>query len=439
MLREIYRSVRFSRPICFLRDLIPNFLVNFFVHFPLAFAANIFFFFPSRRIKAIGVTGTDGKTTTATLLYAILSEAGKKVGLVTSVSARLGENEIDTGFHVTSPDPWLLQRLIKRMADEGYEYAVLEATSHGLDQFRFFGVKFLAAVLTNVTREHLDYHRTFQNYLEAKSKLFTSPKIAVINRDDRSYSYLAKKIRKRRDIKLITYGIKNEADFTPETFPFKTKLVGEYNRYNCLAAIAVASNLGVSSSVIRRAVARFSGVEGRMEEVPNRRGLKVVIDFAHTPNALENILKTLRQRLNKSQKLVVVFGCAGLRDRGKRPIMGEIAAKYADVAVLTAEDPRTESVEEIIEEIARGCRKWKAEEIKFDGQKSYKKGVSIKGESLYLKIPDRRQAIRTAINFIATKGDTVVICGKGHEKSMCFGTIEHPWSDRKEVETALGL
>jgi UDP-N-acetylmuramoyl-L-alanyl-D-glutamate--2,6-diaminopimelate ligase len=385
----------------------------------MAVLATFFYQSPAKSLKVIGVTGTDGKTTTATLIHHLLVGAGKKAALITTVSAKIGAEEIPTGFHVTSPNPWKLQSLFKKIVEKGYKLVVLEATSHGLAQHRLFGCHFFMGVITNVTREHLDYHRTYENYLAAKAKLFKGVKVAVLNRDDKSYKYLKTRIQKDRKTKIVTFGIKNKADFTPKSFKFKTKLLGEYNRYNCLAAITVASSLGLSEAKIKQGISSFREIGGRLEAIDEGQDFQVYIDFAHTPNALKQMLKTLKESLGKDKKLIVVFGCAGLRDREKRPLMGEIASKLADRAILTAEDPRTEDVSEIIDQIAVGCQK----------------SGGVEGRTFF-KTPDRAEAIRFAIKK-AKQGDIVVICGKGHEKSMCFGRTEYPWSDQREARRTL--
>jgi len=393
-----------------------------FGHLCLAILANIYWRFPSQKLTVIGVTGTDGKTTTVHLTHHILKTAGKKVDLISTVSA--------PGLHTTTPNPWILQKLLFQMVKRGVKYVVLEATSHGLDQHRLWGNKFAVGVVTNVTHEHLDYHKTYENYLAAKAKLFRGVRTAVLNRDDKSFEKLKAKSQKS---KVVTYGIKNKADFTPKKFPFKTLLPGEYNQYNCLAAIAAASALGISSEKIRKAVASFKGVIGRMEEINEGQDFKVIVDFAHTPNALENVLKTLQKLKAKSQRLIAVFGCAGLRDIAKRPMMGEVAARLADIAVLTAEDPRTEDVNEIINQIVQGCLKGGAKEKDWSNWTNW----SNLKEKIFLRISDRRQAIRFAIQKLAKKDDIVVICGKGHERSMCYGKTEYPWSDQEEARKAL--
>ncbi len=401
-----------------IRSLMPDPLVNLFFHFPLAVLAVIYFRYPAGNLRVVGVTGTDGKTTTATLIHHLLIKDGKKTALITTVSAKIGDEEVSTGFHVTSPHPWKLQSLLRKIVDRGYEFVVLEATSHGLAQHRLWGSNFFLGVITNVTPEHLDYHQTYKHYLAAKAKLFKGVRIAVLNRDDKSYQYLITG-HKSPNTKYVTYGLKKGADFTPKTFKFKTKLPGEYNQYNCLAAIAAASALGLAEEKIKQGIQSFKGIEGRMEAIDEGQDFQVYVDFAHTPNALEQVLKTLKAQLSPDKKLIAVFGCAGLRDKKKRPKMGAIAAKIAGMVVLTAEDPRTEDVNQIISQMAQGCLK----------------SGGIEGKTFY-KIPDRQEAIRFAIEK-ADKNDIVVICGKGHEKSMCFGQTEYPWSDQREVKRAL--
>jgi len=385
----------------FVHRLIPQSFINLFYHFPQALFWTLFYRYPAKNLTVIGVTGTDGKTTTSTLIWHILSQAGEKCGLITSINA---------GLHVTTPNPKNLQKFLRKMKNMGTKFVVLESTSHGLDQYRLWGSNFKVGVITNVTHEHLDYHKTQANYLKAKRKLFRKVKIAILNRDDISYQpiklYLAPKT------KVSTYAIENKADFTPKNFKFTSPLKGEYNQYNCLAAIAAASALGVKKTVILKALANFKGVKGRMEEINLGQNFRVIIDFAHTPNALSCALSTLRNQLRKKGRLIAVFGSAGLRDKTKRPKMGKIASQYADISILTAEDPRTEDVNDIIDQISQGNHS-------------------------FLRVPDRREAINLAIQKIAQKGDIVVICGKGPEKSMCYGRTEHPWSDRKEAEKAI--
>ncbi|MBN1263326.1 MAG: UDP-N-acetylmuramoyl-L-alanyl-D-glutamate--2,6-diaminopimelate ligase [Candidatus Pacebacteria bacterium] len=412
-----------------LSSFLPRQLVNFFYHFPRAVLANLYYRFPAKGLTVVGVTGTDGKTTTASLIYQILLLAGKKAALISTVSAKIGPDEFSTGLHVTSPDPWVLGRFLAEIRKGRMDYLILETTSHGLDQHRFWGVDFEVAVLTNVTREHLDYHRTFKKYLKAKGRLFKRVKTAVLNKDDPSFDYF-NSVRANRS-RLLTYALFREADLTPRNFSFKTGLPGDFNQLNCLAAAAAGQALGINRAVIKKGLASFKGVTGRMEKIELGQRFQVLIDFAHTPNALKNVLTTLRSQ-KAGGRLIVVFGCAGLRDQSKREKMGRIAGRLAQITLLTAEDPRTEDVNRIITQIADGCLAVGAEEAVFKNEL-----LCQTGKRLFFRIPDRRKAIRLAIEKLAQKGDRVIICGKGHEQSLCFGRVEKPWSDHREAEKAL--
>lgn len=361
---------------------------------------------PSKYLKVIGVTGTDGKTTTSNIIYHILQSSGIKTGLVSTVNAKIGKNEYDTGFHVTNPGPFQLQKLLKKMVGKNLKYAVLEVTSHGLDQSRNFGIKFDIGVLTNITHEHLDYHKTFENYVKAKAKLFQNSKICIINSD--YFKFFKKYINKNQKIILYNQKSLNSGLLDAVNSKFKES----YNVLNSIAAILVAKEVGISDTEIIKAIKTFSGVEGRMQEIKNKLGIKIIVDFAHTPNALESLLKSLKKEKNKGTKLITVFGCAGERDIKKRPMMGEISTRLSDISIFTAEDPRHEDVNEIIRQM--------------------KKGVKNKNAKIF-EIPDRLEAIKQAIK-MAKKGDIVVVCGKGHEKSMNFNGKEIPWSDEKAIK-----
>jgi len=384
----------------------------------------VFFYrFPSRKLTLIGVTGTDGKTTTVNLIYHLLKSASKKVSMVSSVNAVIGDKVYDTGFHVTTPDPGDVQKYLRQAVDAGSQYFVLESTSHGLVQNRLFGCFFKIGVATNITHEHLDYHKNYRRYLMAKAKLFSRVKLAVLNKDDRSYLSLSKICK---DKKCLTYSLKGKADFTLSNFPFKTNLLGDYNQANCLAAIAVASSLGVDRKTIQKALASFKGLVGRLEKIDDGQNFQVIVDFAHTPNALSKVLELLQKEKAKNGKLIAVFGAAGLRDIKKRFLMGEVSGNLADVTILTAEDPRTEDVNRIITRMAQGCNKAGSHELELSQIDKIKNG-----QRFFFRVPDRGQAIEFAIQKIAQSGDVVVICGKGHEKSMCYGKTEYPWSDQE--------
>ena len=374
-------------------------------HLIVAIAANIWFRFPSRSLTVIGVTGTDGKTTTTTLIYEILKAAKRRASMITSVHAVIGGKAYDTGFHVTTPTAWWVQRYLREAVDHGDTHMVLEVTSHALSQYRVFGVVFAVSAITNVTHEHLDWHKTFENYLRTKLTLLAQSKVAVINRDEAdvymsSMPYLAKK-------RYITYGIRRDSMVNPKNHPCKTHLPGEFNRYNTLAALAVADVLDINKKVAIHAMKSFMGVTGRMEVVAEKP-FRVIVDFAHTPNALEQALSTVRKMTKK--RLIHVFGSAGLRDHSKRPLMGEATSRYSDVIVLTEEDYRTENIDSINDEIMSGIEE---------------------GKEVH-RIPNRKDALVFALSK-AKPGDIVIFTGKGHEKSLCRGLTEYPWSDQKEV------
>jgi len=382
-------------------------LKNFY-HLLVALLATIFFRFPSKELFVIGVTGTDGKTTVVHLIAHILKTAGKKVSMISTVSA--------PGFHVTTPDSWQLQKFLRNAVNQSVKYVVLEITSHGLDQHRVFGCHFQVGVITNVTHEHLDYHKTWDSYLRAKARLFKGVKWAVLNQDDGSYKPIVQ-LFKGSMIKSLTYGIKSKADLTLKNFPFKTDLLGEYNLYNCLAAISVAGILKIANKKIRKALLSFKPVKGRMEEINEGQNFKIFVDFAHTPNAFQQVLPTARKITRRD--LIHVFGCTGNRDRSKRPVMGEISAKFSDKIILTHEDTYHEDLKKIIAEIEPGV----------------KRGRKILGEN-YWKVYERRKAIEKAIE-LAEKGDTILVTGVGHQKTLNIGGCEVPWSDQKVVREIL--
>lgn len=391
-------------------------------HLVVALLANIRYGFPSRKITVIGITGTDGKTTTTSLIYHILKHNKKRVSAISTVGAIIGGENYDLGFHVTNPDSFPLQAFIKKALPTS-DYLVLEVTSHGLDQNRVFGIKFDVSVLTNITHEHLDYHKTYEKYVDAKLKLFKNSKISVLNLDDQSYKYVAPHIDNK-----VTYSLHNKkADITLDTFSFKTHLVGNFNKKNILAATLVCKQLGLTDKEIQSAILSFNPPLGRQELVYDKE-FKVMIDFAHTPNSFLEILPQLKEQT--SGRLIHVFGSAGKRDNTKRPFMGEASSKYADILIVTAEDPRGEPVEKITDDILQGVTDKSFNRIDIESEKidSSKKYI--------IKIPDRKKAIEFAIN-IAKKGDYIVTTGKSHEKSMNYGNGEEPWSEHEVVFNAI--
>lgn len=417
-------------------------------HRALAKLAAAFHDYPARKLTVIGVTGTDGKTTTTSLIYQILLSAGHCAGMISTVNAIIGDRVLDTGFHVTTPDAPDVQNYLAKMVEAGITHVVLETTSHGLAQHRVDCCEFDLAVVTNITHEHLDYHGTYENYRSAKARLFEmlaetlekpqgNPRLGVINKDDSSYSFLSDLTAKLPGVHSLAYGLQpGGAVWAEEIYqdrqgsrfiassqefaiPLHSPLVGYYNISNILAAVlATKRGLGIPDRDVIAGVAALPGIPGRMEQIDFGQKFLTIVDFAHTPNALKRTLETARQ-LSPNGRVIAIFGSAGLRDRQKRRMMAEISTQLADLTILTAEDPRTESLNEILEEMAEGAQ-----------SQGGKEG------STFWCIPDRREAIRYAIK-MACPGDIVIACGKGHEQSMCFDATEYPWDDRIAVRAAL--
>ncbi|HYN88445.1 MAG TPA: UDP-N-acetylmuramoyl-L-alanyl-D-glutamate--2,6-diaminopimelate ligase [Ardenticatenaceae bacterium] len=409
----------------------------------LAWLAAAWFDHPSRQLRVIGVTGTDGKTTTSTLIASILGAMRESYGLVTTIGARIGDRELDTGFHTTTPDALPLQEYLREMVDTGARYAVLETTSHSFSQERVTSVAFDVGVITNITHEHLDEHGSLEAYRAAKRRLFESlgtswrkpgtPKVAVLNADDSSYEMLAAvpvEVQisyaveapadvRARDVRYGSDGTRLVAETPGGPIPLHCPLLGPFNVSNILAAVATGLSQGASHAQIQAGISSVKGVRGRMDALDLGQEFLAVVDFAHTPNALARALEAARTMVGPDGRVIAVFGCAGLRDVQKRPWMGEIAARGANLTVITAEDPRTEDLDEIMEQIATGARRAGGRE----------------GES-FVRIGDRAEAIAWAVEQ-ARPGDIVIACGKGHEQSMCFGEVEYPWSEHEAMSTAL--
>jgi UDP-N-acetylmuramoyl-L-alanyl-D-glutamate--2,6-diaminopimelate ligase len=390
-------------------------------HLIQAMVANLIYGFPSRKLTIIGVTGTDGKTTTASFIYQILKASGRKAALISTVGVYIGDRVYDVGFHVTNPASFPLQKFIRKVVDEGNDFLVLEVTSHGLDQNRVFGIHFQIGVLTNITHEHLDYHRTYEEYAAAKKKLFLSSDCAVLNMDDKSYDLIKASLDWR---KVVSYSlIDKDADVTEKglAMPFTEK----FNRENLLAAVACCRKLNIPETKINNALRNLQLPVGRLEKV-YEGDFTVIIDFAHTPNALEQVLPEVRKAT--TGRLIHIFGAAAKRDESKRPLMGQAAAKYDDIVILTAEDPRGESVGEISRQIASGMTKF----TRFDSRDAQDMKVS----KCLTIVEDRKEAIMLAIS-LANTGDTVLLTGKAHEKSMNYGHGEEPWDEFEVVKKAI--
>jgi len=422
----------------------------------LTWLAGSFHDWPGRKLTMIGVTGTDGKTTTTNLIYQILLTGNIKAGMISTVNAVIGDEVLDTGFHVTTPDAHDVQRYLAKMVDAGLTHVVLETTSHGWSQHRVDACEFDVGVVTNITHEHMNEHGTYENYRAAKARLFSNleitlekpqgnPRLGVINRDDvKSFVFLDDFIK----VNKLNYGLGKGADvcavnvsyspsgihFTVQSKDFdvdvNSKLVGAFNVSNCLAAFtATVYGLGIKPAVAAQGIASLEGIPGRMERIDMGQHFTAIVDFAHTPNALKSALEAVRPMLNSpllqgeglgvKGRVVCVFGSAGLRDKEKRRMMAETSAELADLTILTAEDPRTESLDGILEEMAAGARSKGGRE----------------GETFW-RIADRGEAIRFALK-LARPGDIVISCGKGHEQSMCFGAKEFLWDDRTAMRAAL--
>lgn len=432
------------------RDLIPDSYIRVQdAHKALAYLAAATYDFPARKMIVIGVTGTDGKTTTTNLIFQILKQAGLKAGMISTVNAVIGDETIDTGFHVTTPEAPMVQELLAHMAEQGLTHVVLETTSHALDQQRVAACEYDIGVFTNITHEHLDYHKTYENYVLTKARLIkflaeTQPKkngnirLAVLNKDDRSYPLLQKFMENEMlaSVQKITYSRKEAADVSvlneeqavnglkveiklPEnTLTVESCLVGEYNVSNILAAVsAVAVGLKIKPEFISAGIKKLPGIPGRMEKIEMGQKFLAIIDFAHTPNAMQVTLETAR-KISK-RRVIAVFGSAGLRDREKRKMMAAEGVKQADICIFTAEDPRTEKLEDILMEM----------------QLAAEKAGGIQGKNFFVE-PDRGSAIRMGVNF-AQEDDLVIVCGKGHEQSMCFETTEYAWDDRTAMRAVL--
>jgi len=409
---------------------------------------------PSSRIKLIGITGTNGKTTTTYLLESILKKAGYKVGVIGTINYRFEGKTMPAPN--TTPESLDLQRILGEMLGEGASHVIMEVSSHGLDLDRIYGCQFDGAVFTNLTSEHLDYHKTLEQYFDSKKKLFSDylvkslkeGRFAVTNDDDPRGGKVVEGIR----LPVIRYGLSSSSDITADqvvssfeglSCRIKTprgdifvhsKLIGNFNLYNILAAMAVGIAMGLPLETLKQGVEGLEGVSGRFEKVENRRGVHVIVDYAHTHDALERVLLGLRDILESGArsngKMITVFGCGGDRDRTKRPLMGEVAGRYSDLAILTSDNPRTEDPLAILGEVEKGFQSLHLRRWDFDEIKSWRSG---KG---YLKIPDRREAIRTAIR-LAQPSDTVLIAGKGHEDYQIIGKKKFPFDDRIEAKKAL--
>lgn len=392
----------------------------------LAVVASRFYGEPASRLRLIGVTGTNGKTTTAYLLKAILEAAGERTGLLGTVAYEIGQRHLPSVN--TTPGPLELQRLLSQMVEQGLSWCAMEVSSHALDQGRLEGIWFDAAIWTCLGSDHLDYHQTLERYAAAKRRIFSSLRpqgYAVINADDAYGRLLLEEFAGRP---AVSYGVEHPAMVSIRilscswegmevviespwgVIPVRSPLVGRHNALNIAAAASATLALGIPPAAIRQALSEFSQVPGRMERIPNEAGLLVVVDYAHTADALRLVLLSLRELVRG--RLIVVFGCGGDRDRTKRPAMGQVASLLADEVILTSDNPRSEHPLDIIHQIKAGL---------------------VPGFQHAHIVVDREQAITTALE-MARADDGVLIAGKGHEARQVFDHITVPFSDREVVE-----
>lgn len=386
-----------------------------------AMAAAAFYGNPSHELTLVGITGTNGKTTTVTLLYNLFRGLGYHCGLLSTIANYVGDKEIETTN--TTADPITINALLRQMADEGCEYCFMEVSSIGMEQERVTGLKFKAGIFSNLTHDHLDYHKTFAEYLRCKKLFFdTLPAdaYAITNIDDKNGMVMVQNTK----AKVVTYSCRSMADHTcriiEESFDgmqlridgqdIWTRLIGQHNAYNLLAIYVTATLVGAKPEEALIQLSKLKSAKGRLETLRGPRGISVAIDYAHTPDALENVLKTLRDIGPKSH-IICLFGCGGDRDKTKRPEMAAVAEKYADRIFVTSDNSRTENTEDILEDI--------------------RKGFSREGLVKALFIADRKEAIRTAIT-LAPDGAVILLAGKGHETYQIIGT-EHRHFDEREV------
>jgi UDP-N-acetylmuramoyl-L-alanyl-D-glutamate--2,6-diaminopimelate ligase len=425
-----------------LKNLIPQSIKNIY-HLFQAVLANVWYGFPSRKLKIIGVTGTNGKTTTVQMISKILEEAGFKIAVASTINFKIGEKEWINTSKFTTISSFKLQKHLKDAAKSGCKYAIIEVTSHALDQNRIWGVNFSVAVMTNITREHLDYHTTMEGYAKAKEKLFRivatkSGGVSIVNLNtefgekflkyhvNKKYGYFLEsqnpKCVPERSIELIiARDIKLEIDsskFSIDGKDFSLNLPLEFNIENALAATCAGLSQNIPLEKLSAALSKIKGVPGRMEKIENGLGLEIIVDYAVTPDSLEKIYTYLSGLKKDNSRIIAVFGSCGERDSGKRPIMGEIVSRYADFVFVTNEDPYNEDPEKIIDEVFAGVKKYKSEN----------------GDAW--RILDRRVAIKKALQ-IAKPGDIVVVTGKGAEETMAVGARRIPWNDPRVIREML--
>lgn len=393
----------------------------------MADMAAAYYDYPSEELELVGVTGTNGKTTVATLLCDLFQLLGHKAGLISTVVYRVGDREIASTH--TTPDAIRLNAMLREMVDEGCDYCFMEVSSHSVVQERIRGLQFAGGIFTNLTHDHLDYHGTFAEYIKAKRLFFDSlPKsaFALTNIDDRNGEVMVQ----NAVAKVSRYSLRSMADFRCKVLEMLfdgmlldvcdrevwVQLLGRFNAYNLLAVYGTATLLGKSSDEVLQAMSALKKVNGRFEPMRSESGITAIVDYAHTPDALENVIATINDIRREGKKLIVVCGCGGDRDATKRPEMGRIASREADIAIFTSDNPRTENPEAILDQMEAG---------KWEGSRT-------------LRISDRAQAIHTAV-MLAAAGDIILVAGKGHETYQIIGTEKRHFDDREVLAEAFGI
>lgn len=392
-------------------------------------AATNFYGDPTSKLKLVGVTGTNGKTTIATLLYTMFRKFGHRCGLLSTVCNYIEDKAISASH--TTPDPIELNQLLAQMVDAGCEYAFMECSSHAIAQKRIGGLKFAGGLFTNLTRDHLDYHKTFENYRDAKKKFFDDlPKkaFAITNLDDKNGLVMTQNTKAT----VKTYSVRAMADFKARIIECHfegmyldinglevgVQFIGKFNVSNLLAVYGAAVMLGKDPQDILVVLSTLHSVAGRLEPIRSKEGVTAVVDYAHTPDALVNVLTTLREVMNGEGSLITICGCGGNRDKGKRPIMAQEAVKASDKVILTSDNPRHEEPQDILNDMLAG--------------------LTAQQQRQALTIVDRREAIKTAV-MLAQPGDVILIAGKGHEDYQIIGDVKHHFDDREEVRKAFGM
>lgn len=424
---------------------------NIFWHYPKNYLISLQHHFPAKKLKLIGITGTDGKTTTCILVYETLRKAGIKAGVITTIGAKYGDNqEISTGLHMTSPDPDLFQQILSQMVTAGVTHVVCEVTAHGLDQYRFLGCQFVTAAITNTSHEHLDYYSNMDEYIKSKAKIFDQSDFAILNKDDPSYNVIKPLLR----IPSSTYSIDSKSNYqaqniklTDKKLTFKVNellIVTDSNYYyqinNILVALNIIDSLKIDQKFLIDTVKDFPETKGRREEVNNDFKFKTIVDFAHTPNALEKTLSSLK-KVTKGN-IIVIFGATGGRDQSKRPKMGQVVSLLANIAIITADDTRNEDIKQINQQIIDGINPNNSHFIdtqNIENNKQIQEIIKTADKKFtYFNIPNRQDAFNLAIK-LAQPNDVVIACGKGHEDTILHGNTEYPWSETEAFRTALKL